>query len=828
MNRTGRRGRGVLLLVLAGWLAGGWLLAAAPPAAAHALVVATSPDAGTRLAHAPAELRVVFSEAVRPLGSGLALRGPRGPVRVGAVRQPAGRPAVLAATVPGLADGAYTATWRVISADDGHVEAGAFTFGVGASATLTPAAPTARQLPPPGQVTARWVLTAGVLLLAGTVTTALLVWRRAGPITPGEPPYATLALLAGLLAVAGVVLELAVDAGTATGSGLPGGLAPGAVRAFLAAAPGTARRAGGELAVVAATVILVRRRAARGRRPGLDALALSVGAVVVLVLGAHATGLDPRWLFVGVETLHLLAVATWAGGLVALAVTARRAGMAAVRRFSTLALPAVLVIAGTGAWQALAQIPGRAALTGTDYGRVLLAKTIVFAAVLVLAAVARWRLLPRAGQDRPPPPLRRLVAVEAAGTVGVVLVAALLANTIPASEVVAARTASQLPGGPQQRTLTAGPLRLTLALEPGTVGLNTISVLVTDPAGRPVDGLGRLGLTVADDTGRVDPVPLAASRVAPATYRAASTAFTVAGTWQVTVRVPGADPNLAARFGIAPGQATTGQPPPDPADATVLGGRAGRALVGLTAFPADPGLVVRVRGGLGIPPPATPRPLRLVGPDGRPRTPPTQHCGDGCLEAFLATPRPGRWTVLATLPGGTTRFALPIPLPSPAAARLHRADRTLAAARAYRIHEVLDGGYGTVFRTDYTLKAPNLARWHLDTGTTTTDTIWIGEDHYTRQGTSPWKHEHTPELTIAFPAPNWSGREGNVTDLGPSRWHGTPVDVLAFIDLGNGAYHRLWVDHDNRILHERMDAPGHFMDRDYTSYGQPVSIHPPP
>jgi hypothetical protein len=50
---------------------------------------------------------------------------------------------------------------------------------------------------------------------------------------------------------------------------------------------------------------------------------------------------------------------------------------------------------------------------------------------------------------------------------------------------------------------------------------------------------------------------------------------------------------------------------------------------------------------------------------------------------------------------------------------------------------------------------------------------------------------------------------------------------LAFLDTANGAYHRLWIDHANRILHERMDAPGHFMDRDYTGYGQPVAITAP-
>jgi copper transport protein len=72
----GRR-RWVLAAALA-WVVVGWLATA--PAAAHALVVATNPAAGVVLPGPPPELRVVFSEPVRPLGQGLTLRGGRGQV----------------------------------------------------------------------------------------------------------------------------------------------------------------------------------------------------------------------------------------------------------------------------------------------------------------------------------------------------------------------------------------------------------------------------------------------------------------------------------------------------------------------------------------------------------------------------------------------------------------------------------------------------------------------------------------------------------------------------------------------------------------------------
>jgi hypothetical protein len=351
---------------------------------------------------------------------------------------------------------------------------------------------------------------------------------------------------------------------------------------------------------------------------------------------------------------------------------------------------------------------------------------------------------------------------------------------------------------------------------------------VTDGDGRPVEGLRAVRLTVADQAGRVAPTPLTAPRVAAATYRVATDAFTVPGRWQLTIALPGPDAQPLASVGIAAAPATVGATPPDPPDALVLGGRAGSALVGLTAFAAGPGLVVRMQGGLGIPPPVTPRPLRILGPDGRPVAASVQPCGAGCAEAFLPTRPRGPLTALAALPGGTARFQVPVPLPPSGAARLHAADRALARSESYRIHEVLDGGLGTIIRTDYVLEAPDRARWHTDSGTSTADTVWVGEARYSRDGDGPWKKETTPGLTLKFPARNWSDQEANVVDLGPARLGGIPVRVLAFIDAANGAYHRLWVDPADRILREQMHAPGHFMIRDYAGYGASVTITPPP
>jgi hypothetical protein len=296
--------------------------------------------------------------------------------------------------------------------------------------------------------------------------------------------------------------------------------------------------------------------------------------------------------------------------------------------------------------------------------------------------------------------------------------------------------------------------------------------------------------------------------------------------------VPGASPDLAFPFGIAASPATSETPPADPPDAVVLGGRAGSALVGLTAMTAGDQLVVRARGALGsahggpVTAAVAPRPLRVLGPDDRPLAGLVQPCGQGCAEAFLSAPARGPLTVEAVLPFGTAGFTLPLPLPRPAAARLRAVDRTLAAAKSFRMHEVLDNGLGAIYRVDYALAAPDRGRWHLDSGSGTADAVWIGEQRWSRDGRHPWTLE-TTGTQIRYPARNWSNFEANVTDLGPATWHASPVDVLAFIDGPGSAYHRLWVDHANHILHERMDAPGEFMGGDYTDYDTPVTITAP-
>lgn len=106
-----------------------------------------------------------------------------------------------------------------------------------------------------------------------------------------------------------------------------------------------------------------------------------------------------------VDALHLLTAGVWLGALIPLAALLRSASLEAgadarpyavlaIRRFSSIALVAMLLIVASGlgnAWFEIGTVPG---LLGTRYGWLLLAKIALLVPALALARVNRHVLLP--------------------------------------------------------------------------------------------------------------------------------------------------------------------------------------------------------------------------------------------------------------------------------------------------------------------------------------------------------------------------------------------------------------------------------------------------
>jgi putative copper resistance protein D len=147
------------------------------------------------------------------------------------------------------------------------------------------------------------------------------------------------------------------------------------------------------------------------------------------------------------QMAHLLAGGIWLGGLPPLFLLLRRAlapggaefqalARTALPHFSLMGYVAVALVALTGAINTVLLVGSFHGLVATPYGRLLLVKIALFAAMVALALVNRFRLLPRLrGTARADPPLRALcrsVAVEQALGLAILAVVAVLGTWPPA------------------------------------------------------------------------------------------------------------------------------------------------------------------------------------------------------------------------------------------------------------------------------------------------------------------------------------------------------------------------------------------------------------
>jgi copper transport protein len=265
-----------------------------------------------------------------------------------------------------LGNGDYSVRWAIVS-DDGHLESGLLAFRVG---PLELGAGRPRSVleaesgrPSAVNVFARWLFLGGILVAGGIALFRLLV-SRAG----ARQAFAAL-MLALIAVVLGGLWLLETTHGGATRFGHITGAA------VLVAA-------GAALATVLSRIY-----------PRLELLATSASLALLAAptLAGHAfRSASDRPLSVAVDLLHVSAAAFWVGGLLQLAVILwTGADPGAARRFSRLAVPAVVLIAVSGLARALVELSTVSQLWSTGYGRAIVVKSTLLAALIVLGWLGR-------------------------------------------------------------------------------------------------------------------------------------------------------------------------------------------------------------------------------------------------------------------------------------------------------------------------------------------------------------------------------------------------------------------------------------------------------
>ncbi|MFE2581209.1 copper resistance CopC/CopD family protein [Streptomyces sp. NPDC059378] len=378
-------------------------LVAAGPASAHAALTGSNPAQGVVVDKAPTQISLTFSEQVALSDDALRVLDPKGK------RVDTGKPANTSGTTyavglhSGLPDGTYTVTYQVVSADS-HPVAGAYTFSVGAPSRTAVSAdgPTVG-----GGVVGwlygfgRYLSYAGFIVLTGGAAFVLACWQRGSGVRAVQR-----LVVSGWITLTAATLALLLLRGSYTGSGKVGDIFDlNLLGTVLQTKTGAALVSRLLLLAAAALFIAVLfgaydKREAEEKRDLTFGLALG-GTVVAAGLAAswamaeHAsTGLQPG-IAMPVDVVHLLAVATWLGGLAALLVALYRApahtpvDSRAVRRFSAVAFGSVLALVATGVYQSWRQLGSWSAFTDTAYGRLLLVKIGLVALLVGIAWVSR-------------------------------------------------------------------------------------------------------------------------------------------------------------------------------------------------------------------------------------------------------------------------------------------------------------------------------------------------------------------------------------------------------------------------------------------------------
>ena len=373
------------------------VLLGAGAAGAHAVLEQSTPGPNTTVDRSPREITLVFSEAVdaRPDDIRLFDRT-MDPVDLGDTHHPGGDRTRLVASVPGLGEGLYTVAWRTIS-EDSHPIQGAFTFGIGVTATGKDAVALTAQATAGEQSdrivgvllgVMRWGVFAGLAIVIGGAFFVIFLW----PSGRTSVPTRRLLLFGIELSFVATVGGLLLQGPYTSGGGLGDLFGDGGLSATLDTRFGRVWLA--RLVLLVVMALLLRLALRKGPRSRGEVVGVSIVAVLLAVTVAAAGHASAgRWVPLAyvVDVLHVLAMALWVGGLLAL-VLARHDDVAypeVTERFSGVALASVVVIVLTGIVQTIRQVEPLSALWDSTYGAILIAKVAAFVVILGIASWSR-------------------------------------------------------------------------------------------------------------------------------------------------------------------------------------------------------------------------------------------------------------------------------------------------------------------------------------------------------------------------------------------------------------------------------------------------------
>ncbi|MFZ0180399.1 MAG: CopD family protein, partial [Candidatus Dormiibacterota bacterium] len=538
-------------LIVAVTLAVGAVLGLPLTAAAHALPQSAIPPEGAEVLTAPKFVEITFGETPDPKLSSITVINSLGvSVDAGPTVVVPGHPLELEVLLRPIGNGVYTVTWKTVSETDGHLATGAYAFGVGESAASANAHASKSVVSPPPSVlavVARWLFFIGVMGIVGVASTCLIALRDI-------PNFASPTLgglyLAGALGVAGIVEAQREAAGLSFGALFSTSLGTIAVE---------------RIVVIAITGVAVAVMSIAPSIASRGALALAgLGAAASMwvdVAASHAGAQAPVAINLVAQWAHVLLAGAWIGGLLTLLLAVRGQPSdlkgRAVRRFSTIAGIAIVIVALTGTFRAVIEIGSIGQLFGTAFGVLVLVKVALLLVLAGLGAINRFGNVPHSSTVLRG--LRRVGSTEVVIGAAVVLVAAALVNVAPpvASTAAAAETAQSsklvISGSDFATTVKA-----RLVVSPGAAGFNNFALRVTDyDTGAPVHASSVELEFTQPLRPQLGESTLTLKRQSDGTFAARGGNLAIAGIWEVAVIIENASNSTEVHLQLA----TTTTPP---------------------------------------------------------------------------------------------------------------------------------------------------------------------------------------------------------------------------------------------------------------------------
>ncbi len=422
-----------------------WLLLPAT-SEAHAILLQSDPANSAILKSPPSQVRMWFSEDLNPtISTAQVINGTnRQRVDTQDAHVPSNNSREMDLSLSAnLAPGVYIVIWRTQSADDGHVLSGSFLFSVAAADGTVPQSSGATSIPNTlgtgatgganGQLDGPTFFSFLMVTLVelGTIFwIGAQLWRMFVPPIEQDESGILQELrqqeehrFERVFAIPVLILTFLANLGVLIGQGLV--IANGkALSLSMLLGLSNNGRFGTywtvrEIIVALALLIAIYTFMIKKRSEIIDAalswinLILALGLLIAMTLSGHAAATSNNILLFAVliDWLHLLAAALWVGGMFYIATTylpvlhdrslqERTVSLLSVLpRYTPLAITGVIIMAVSGPFNATIHMSSWGQLFSTAYGRALVVKVLLVAALLVTSAIHFRIFRPRLAKD---------------------------------------------------------------------------------------------------------------------------------------------------------------------------------------------------------------------------------------------------------------------------------------------------------------------------------------------------------------------------------------------------------------------------------------------